>query len=523
MRRATFVALALLAVSSAFCPHKSPATPSLVRLHAESAELIAKDDGGQTPTDDEKAKIKTIKRNVVKDGAPADQKLHLRQFRLGIEGLFRRSNKLPYALFKSVRSGTAVSYMELDHVDFTDDINDTLFYQTVKGKDTLTGALNGVFKATPFSRPQAGTVDYEDLIGNDFFEPYERMMLADTPEDCFLQQAVAFCKPETPNSNRLVCDLSFMHKYQVNKNAAGRYGGKAVVQLKVNGKGYEIEEVDGRTSSSDDFERYKAKFLSSFGVYLIVLRHAVMTHLSISQRLLIKLTTKRNQKYIDTWMDEENKGPYTLLRALTTRTNEVSINEQLLIGPDRSLVQRATSFIPDSLELMLSDYYDKYSSMTHDELIADVADSGTGKWTIAVNLAWKGAKTVVNEICQPVLNKHVKQSDLDDMALMLWVSTFYHGFIGDFQLDNVNKGKLMLLHTGETEIPKKMGLSYGTLATTIGVSTMTRTIQCQTLGGFLPKKSEQEAWRKYMDLLASLDVGVEGFSLKTPVYAAVNF
>jgi len=202
------------------------------------------------------------------------------------------------------------------------------------------------------------------------------------------------------------------------------------------------------------------------------------------QRLLVKLTTNRSEGYKTAWTYEGNRGPYTLLRALTTRTNEVSINEQLLIGPGRSLVQRATSFIPDSLELMCADFYDKYSSMEHDELIADVADSGTGKWTIAVNLAWKGAKKVVNEICDPLLNDglgHVTQSDLDDLALMLWVATFYHGFIGDFQLDNVNKGKLMLLQTGETEIPKSMNLSYGTLATTIGVSTMTRTLQVSSL------------------------------------------
>jgi hypothetical protein len=161
--------------------------------------------------------------------------------------------------------------------------------------------------------------------------------------------------------------------------------------------------------------------------------------------------------------------------------------------------------------------------MEPDELIADVANSGTGKWTKAVNAAWRGAQNVVNEICEPVLNDHVSKTDLKHMALMVWVATFYHGFIGDFQLDNVNKGKLMLLHTGETDIPKSMELSYGTLATTIGVSTMTRTLQCQSLGGFFPKKSEQEAWGKYMALLASLDTGVEGFSLDTPVYAAVNF
>ena len=484
-------------------------------------ELIAQDDEGHAPSDKDKARVATIKSNVVQDGTPVGQKIGIKQLLLWIEGLLVRGNKLPFRLFSAVRRATTVEYMALDHVYFTDNVKDTLFYQTAgsRGKDTLVGAFYGIFKATPYMKPEEGAVDYESLIGQDFFEPFQRTMVANTPEDCFLQQAIAFCRPETSKSDRLVCDLGFLDKYQVNRNAAGRYGGKSIVDIKA-GK---IVEVDGRRETDPEFERYKAKFLSSFGVYLIVCRHAVMTHLSISQRLLIKLTTKKPKGFVDTWKDEKNRGPYTLLRALTTRTNEVSINEQLLIGPGRSLVQRATSFTEDSLELMCADYYEKYTSMAPDELIADVANSGTGKWSVAVNKAWDGAKKVVNEICQPVLNDHVKQSDLEDMALMIWVATFYHGFIGDFQLDNVNKGKLMLLHTGETKIPKSMELSYGTLATTIGVSTMTRTLQCQTLGCFFPKKSEQEAWSKYMDLLASLDIGVKGFSLETPVYAAVNF
>lgn len=38
------------------------------------------------------------------------------------------------------------------------------------------------------------------------------------------------------------------------------------------------------------------------------------------------------------------------------------------------------------------------------------------------------------------------------------------------------------------------------------------------------RKSEQVLGQvQYMDFLASLDTGIEGFSLDTPVYAAVNF
>jgi hypothetical protein len=357
------VALTLLATSSAFCPaHRSAAIiPSLV-LKAENVkeqvkenaaavkekveentpqgdELLAIDDGGETPSDEEKKKIKKIKRNVVvTPGTPASQKLGFSQFRLGFEGLFRRSNKLPYALFEQVRKGTEVSYMELDQVDFSDDTNDTLFYKTKKEtkNDFMVARLYRIFKYTPFMRAESGIIDYEELIGPDFFEPFQRMMKAKTPEECFLKQAAAFCKQESATSNRLVCDLGFMSKYQVNRKSAGRYGGKVAVERGRDGKGYQIVEVDGKDSTSKDFESAKGKFLSSFGVYLIVLRHAVMTHLAISQRLLVRLTTNRTQGYKDAWTYEGNRGPYTLLRALATRTNEVSINEQLLIGPGTS-------------------------------------------------------------------------------------------------------------------------------------------------------------------------------------------
>ena len=114
----------------------------------------------------------------------------------------------------------------------------------------------------------------------------------------------------------------------------------------------------------------------------------------------------------------------------------------------------------------------------------------------------------------------MKQDDLTDAALMLWVATFYHGFIGDFQLDNVNKGMLPLLLTGE---PHKQTLSYATLSTTIGVSTMTRTVNMVTLEGFFPHESQRKAWDKYTLTLRGLDVGVKNFSLEAPVYAAVNF
>jgi hypothetical protein len=165
--------------------------------------------------------------------------------------------------------------------------------------------------------------------------------------------------------------------------------------------------------------------------------------------------------------------------------------------------------------------YDKYSAMSADELIKDVADEGHGKWSVATNSAWTNAQTCANTICKNIVGKNgVTQDDVTNVALMLWVSTFYHGFIGDFQLDNVNKGNLPLLLTGKKHV---QSYSYGTLSTTIGVSTLTRTINIATLGGLFEEQWQRSAWEDYMETLQELDIGVENFSHAGPVYAAVNF
>jgi hypothetical protein len=126
-----------------------------------------------------------------------------------------------------------------------------------------------------------------------------------------------------------------------------------------------------------------------------------------------------------------------------------------------------------------------------------------------------------NTICKNIVGKNdVTQDDVTSVALKLWVSTFYHGFIGDFQLDNVNKGNLPLLLTGKNHL---QSYSYGTLSATIGVSTLTRTVNIGTLGGLFPEQWQRSAWEDYMETVRESDIGVEGLSIDGPVYAAVNF
>jgi hypothetical protein len=204
----------------------------------------------------------------------------------------------------------------------------TLFYQTLDAPVKEAGILLAYYvlkDAPPLVTGVYGSPDFEELYGDKIL-PFGRMMIANDPEDCFLRQTSAFCSPEpkSPKSGRVVCDLDYLNEYETKNKDRVRYGGRAVVQ------GGKIVEISGVTQEDGDFPRKKRIFLSSFAIHVVVVRHAIMTHLAICQRLLVKLTTNRSPSYQKAF--EQNPGPSLLFQALTYRTNEVSINEQLLIG-----------------------------------------------------------------------------------------------------------------------------------------------------------------------------------------------
>jgi hypothetical protein len=435
-----------------------------------------------------------------------------------------------FALFAQLRNGIPAQAVHVDSkiqfVKASRNLDNTFFYQTKDANllsDFLITYLYYALEAAPTMVDMDGEPNYDQLYGDKIL-PHGMMMLSESPEDCFLRQTGAFCKAETApgaNDKRVVCDLSYLESssYELKREALGTpgYGGKAIVE---NGEIVEILHGVGKGTVSrvgdEDFSRRKSAFLSSFAVHVIVVHHAIITHLAVAQRLSNKLTVGRTDAYIESW--NENKGASLLLRALTYRTNAVSMNEQLLIGPGNSLVGRACSFTNKGLLQLGTDMYQKYKKMNPEELIDDLASQGSSKWNLACKTAWDGAKQVVNTICKDM--KEMAEEDLSDLALILWVSTFYHGFIGDFQLDNVNKGNLLLTLTKSTA---KNDLAYGTLATTIGVTTMTRTLNLFTAQVYFPKLEDRQAWAQYVTVLKNIDAGVEGFTLDHPVYTGVNF
>lgn len=191
---------------------------------------------------------------------------------------------------------------------------------------------------------------------------------------------------------------------------------------------------------------------------------------AVYQRLLIKLTTHRSKKYKTFFLDK--LGPKRLLQGLMTRANEVAINETTLDGSGQF-------FGGSCLMLALNDAYNFYSNQSPRELIAYLGSQGASTWNTACTEAYESSHKTVVALCQEGSTSGVLDAaTVDELALMVWASTFYHAVIGDFQLDNVIKGNLPLLNTGKPHVQTK---SYGTLSTTIGVTTMTRTCNMETL------------------------------------------
>jgi len=486
-------------------------------------------DDGETPTEDEIEMIKSIRK---KEFVPDDKALGLisdtfqffKRAKKGQQEEESNEELFDFLIDKVIGGSPKFNGVNLqDDITFTSKTRELLWGFEVK--DDIIKQLGILLYAYPTLKhlPALNTNIDTDLMTQDdydnlskgFIDAHDVQMKVKNPEQCFLKNAPAFCKPRGDGTS--ICNLDYLAKYQVRKGTPFRYGGLAVVK---DGKIIEVSGV--RESDGDDFEVKKAVFFNSFAVHVVLVRHAVMGHLALYQRNLMKLTAKRSEEYQDLW--KSSLGPELLMKALTPNgTNEVNTNIQLLIGPGNSLVGRATSLTNDAITLLNSNAYDKYVAMKPDEIIADIGGDGSEGWENACKNAWKAAKKAVNKICRDIEDsEHLEKDDLESLALLLWTGTFYHGFIGDFQLDNVVKGNLPFLITGQPHVQTK---AYGTLSATIGISTMTRTMNMATLGTYFPEKYQRKAWEAYQEKLKECrkETGIEGFADDTAVYNAIDF
>lgn len=478
-------------------------------------------DGGVVPTELELKKINDVKQKVVvPNGAiPVFARRIWRAIRRDIG-----SNTILFKLLAGVRATTALQGIVKidDGIDFQNGTQKVMWFEVKKQTELVNDGLLQQYRAFEFAPALLLNKDteilkkddpfYPEMIG-DCIDPHEAQMKVDSPMECFLQNAPAFCSPTLEDESISICDLDYLKKYQVQEGTPHRYGGIAYV------KGGEIIEVSGVKKGEDGFDVRVHIFLNSFAVHVVDVRHAVMGHLALYQKYLMRLTTNKSEEYKEKW--KKNKSAALLLKVMTPkRTSEVNTRIQFLIGPGNSLVGRATSFTNDGLTLLNIDQYDKFFAMPPNKIIKDVGSCGSKEWEAACQHAWEAAQKVVNTICKDL--KDIDDTSLRDLAMLVWTGTFYHGFIGDFQLDNVNKGNLPFYLTGDEH---KQTKAYGTLSTTIGVSTMTRTMDMATVGKYFYTEEDRDAWEEYRQALAAAakETGIKGFTMDWPVYNAIDF
>lgn len=435
------------------------------------------------------------------------------------------NNSVLFTILKAARDATPIqNIVSIDKdISFSNKIKKCMWFKVKDPGNTEELQVSAFYRVLKSAPPLIidnnilmTQEDYNAIIG-DLIEPHDQLMICESPRECFEKNAPAFCVPTPEDDSVAICDLDYLKKYQVQEGTPSRYGGIATVRNNTK----RIVDISGVSEGEPDFEKKLNVFLSSFAVHLVVVRHAVMGHLALYQKYVMKLTAKKSKAFQKKWT--ENQNAELLLKALTPRrTNEVNWNIQLLIGPGNSLVGRACSLTNDGLTLLNIDKYNEYYGKSPGEAVNEIGSSGSVTWNNACHYAWEATKTVVNAICNDLEGTTVTGEDLNDLAMLLWTGSFYHGFIGDFQLDNVNKGNLPFLLTGEPHVQSQ---AYGTLSTTIGATTMTRTMDTQTLGNYFHTQAARDAWKTFESKLtiAAEMTGIEGFTYGGAVYNAIDF
>lgn len=418
---------------------------------------------------------------------------------------YSSENKIILDLLALLRKGVPDEYKKLDDLDLCGDRESILFFEAAPSRLHQLAIDISSFGLKNFPYLTDGTTDfpeswYSELIGDKAYPTF--VQSTSSALECFKMNAEAFCSRDA-NGN-YTCDLTDMSKYDV-RSGFINYGGDIVLDSSRE----QVISVSGLSPTSTDFDRELNRFLASFAVHIIVDRHATMVHLAVSQRIAMEITQPQYKEVYDS-----NSAIKKLVQILTTRVNEVSLNEQLLIGPEYSLVSRAASFTNESLEQYCKDKYVKYISLQPDELV-DMLLPCDGSFKDAGNTAYAAAKTLANGVCKEFLTQDV----VEKLALMLWNASFYHYFVGDYQIRNLVFGQLPLACTGKDHVQNQ---KYATLSTTIAATTMTRALNVEDVVELLQDDEGKANWLEFWEATKCLEGTLPGSSLEIS-YPAVNF
>ena len=309
------------------------------------------------------------------------------------------------------------------------------------------------------------------------------VMMATSAEHCFLTNSPAFMTQT--DDGKFVIDLTKYHEYD---SVPGymKYGGKvelsdpsADAPVKILSIAPGQGQGDVLVPGDADYATELNVFLSTFSVHVVVSKHAVGCHLAVFQRLLVK--------YCNTTFEEPAKANPRyefLLQVLFTGTNDVSINEELLISSEKSLVGRYCSLADGELDKLCTAEYHRVSNMGAREIFNELA-TGSPTWHAAAGQAWTASHDLVNKMLLGLDAELLELVDVDEMTLLIFVGSYYHTFIGDFQARSVMYGLLPFPCTGKDPV---QNINNATLSGTIAVTTLTRTYDLNDVIGFVDNR-----------------------------------
>ena len=422
-------------------------------------------------------------------------------------------------VFRLLRSVVPAHLKRLGPVVWDSEPKTTMFWETVHHTEHLLGMITAwdVMRLTKFHRSTGecggGPVppsfyDAAFLAGKSL---PTGIMRATSPEDCFLKNCPAFAREV---DGEIVVDLVRYSDYAAEAGYE-RYGGKVVLSIPDDGAPASILSIAPGNGAvgvlhpgDPGYATALNVFLSTFCVHVVVVRHAVVSHLAVFQRLLVKYSHHKFQAlaqgharlefllqvlftgvFLSTTctcfscylrvvvgliahspLDPDPGVRMPILpgqtygspawvgsprwtfrpgHVLGTGTNDVSINEQLLIGGQNSLVGRATSFAKGELLRCCKDEHKRVSALPARAIFEDLA-GGSRTWENAANAAWNASKALVTAMLGGLGDTGCVDSD--ELTLLVFVGSYYHTFIGDFQANNVMRGFLPFPCTGKQPV-----------------------------------------------------------------------
>jgi len=241
----------------------------------------------------------------------------------------------------------------------------------------------------------------------------------------FMQQEGAFwivSEKRTSAGVQYEIDLRRYQSYEVRPGFA-KYGVHALLDEQFN-----VMSVDGVDASDASFPKKLQQLKSTLCLDIILFNHAILSHLVVSQQLYMDITTT----HYDSVAHDDLLEQFFYL--ITYRTNEINSNIPVLAGEEGSLIQMGFGFTPSAFLKLMADLYNLDKINTTEKLKAYLLNQRSKAWHKVASGVFKVVSDHVDRIMQ---GKSLPAELVERTKVALFVSTFFHETMGDYQLKTI--------------------------------------------------------------------------------------